>query len=80
MDDRRILLRKIASDTARFLLIGVAMSLGNMTTHPPGSSTFCLHWDATKFGFSLGASAAIAVLIGIIRWWMWIRAHPDALR
>jgi hypothetical protein len=80
MNDRRCLSRKLARDTVSFLLIGLAGSLGHMTTYDPRSSTVCLHWDATKVVVSLIGSAIGALMIGMIRYWMWGRSHPDAVR
>lgn len=78
--DRSLLSRKLIIDTVRFLLIGLGVSIGTMTTHDPGSGTFCFRWDAMKFGVSLVGATIGAVLVGTIRCWMSAHSHPDALR
>ncbi|MBB2961786.1 hypothetical protein [Methylobacterium sp. R2-1] len=77
--DRTVLLRKVRSDTVRFTLFGCSAGLGFMITHEPGSSEFVLRWDADKLVCALAGSAFLAVMVGLIRWRMLRRSHPEAL-
>lgn len=73
------LLRKLISDTVTFTLYGVAVGFGMMITYEPGSNEFLLHWNATKIFYALVGSTFTAVMVGLIRWHMWRRSHPQAL-
>ncbi|MBB2962549.1 hypothetical protein [Methylobacterium sp. R2-1] len=73
------LLRKLISDTVTFTLYGVAVGIGMMITHEPGSNEFLLHWDTSKIFYALVGSTFTAVMVGFIRWYMWRRSHPQAL-
>ncbi|KQT89905.1 hypothetical protein ASG60_09610 [Methylobacterium sp. Leaf469] len=77
--DRAALARKIAGDAAWLALAGVAAGVGRMISHEDGSAVFCLRWEATTMGFSLLGALVGAVMVGLIRWRMWSRGHPQAL-
>lgn len=78
--DCTTLLKKIAADTGKFALVGLAVSVGTMIIHEPGSNTFILNWSAPKLLPGLLGGAITALVVGIIRWRMWARSDPDALR
>ena len=77
--DRPTLVRKIAGDAVLFVVLGVAAGVDRMIRHEDGSDVFCLRWDAAMMGFSLLGAVVGAVMVGLIRWRMWRRAHPQAL-
>lgn len=51
-----------------------------MISHEPAAHTFSFEWSGTKLAYALTGAASATVLVAIIRWGMWIRSHPDALR
>jgi hypothetical protein len=71
---------KIALDAAVFVCAGLASAVGMMTSHDPAAHTFTFEWSGTKLTYSLIGAASAAVMVGIIRWRMLLRSHPDALR
>jgi hypothetical protein len=77
---RAIFLTKIATDTGRFVLVGIACAVGMMVSHEPGSDTFILNWSTAKLVSGILGGVISASVVGIIRWRMWARSHPDALR
>jgi TRAP-type C4-dicarboxylate transport system permease small subunit len=77
--DRAILV-KIATDTAMFACAGLAVAIGMMTSHKSAAQTFTFDWSGTKLTYALMGAASAAFVVAIIRWRMWVRSHPDALR
>jgi len=80
MPHRSALIKKIATESTRLLLFGLAAGLGQMISHESGSNLFCLRWDPMKMSWSVVGSFTAAVIVGLIRYRMWQPSHPEAFK
>jgi len=73
------LAKRIVSDFTKIMPVGIAGGLSQMVRREDGSDVFHLYWDSSKLGLAMLGAFIASTIVGLIRYCMWRRSHPEAL-